>query len=103
MGVLKHALIKDGIVQNVILLDPDVAYTPPDGCECIPCGEGPNTGDPKTRRASHGDRAVKVRGARAKDRPYDFEPAPKPEPVAPEPTLEERIAALEAMVQRGKV
>ena len=109
---MNYAIIRGGIVENVILADPEnVCLTcagPSDGCrkyhpaaaypgcECVPCGEGPNTADARTRPASRGDTAVKVTGALARTRPYDFEPAPKPVPVPLEPTVEERIAALEA-------
>lgn len=32
---MRYALVKDGIVQNVILWDGAAPYTPPDGCEAV--------------------------------------------------------------------
>ena len=97
---MRYAIIRNGIVDNVIEVDPDnlclVCEGPSDGCRkyhpaaaypgcvCVPAGEGPNTADARTRPASRGDTAVRVTGVRARNRPYDFEPAPKPVPV-PEP------------------
>ena len=102
---MKHAIIKDGIVTNVVLVDPgnlcledDVClkWHPPAGSTVVPVSDDlKNSGDPKTRPPSPGDIAVKVTGARARTRPFDYEPGPPREaPVRPL-TAEERIAALE--------
>lgn len=40
MGVVRAALVKDGQVENVILVDPEASdYTPPDGCELVLIGD----------------------------------------------------------------
>lgn len=85
---MKYAIIKNGTVENVILCEPDnlcqeapghcQKWHPPVGCECVPAGESPNTGDPKTRPAGPRDLATKARGG------WQFEQAPDPEPV-PDP------------------
>ena len=104
----RYAIIKDGIVQNVILCEPENLCVEP-GCECLkwhpPAGSnavadagGLNTDDARTRPAGPGDLVTKVTGARAKTRPYDYAPGPPREVVPTPPTPEERIAALEAVV-----
>jgi len=36
---MRHALVRDGMVENFIVLDPESDWTPPDGSTAIPVGE----------------------------------------------------------------
>ena len=110
---MKHTIIKDGIVTNVVLVDTGnlcteddgcMKWHPPTGCEVVPIpDDAKNGGDPKTRVPSPGDTVVKVTGARAMTRPYDYEPGPVREPPERPLTAEQRIAALEQEIAALKV
>lgn len=36
---MRHALVSNGIVENIIVLDPESDWTPPDGSTAVPVGE----------------------------------------------------------------
>ena len=41
---MRHAIVRNGIVEQIILLKPESKWKSPEGCECIPCADALHLG-----------------------------------------------------------
>lgn len=81
-GGTRHAVILDGVVINVILWDGTTEFHPGDGCDLVPIPEDSLIGP--------GDEVTLAKG--------NVTLTKRAEPATVEPTVEERLAQLEATV-----